>query len=98
VRPDQRRIGDAEVVWLATSDYLATGGDGLLRGIELAADAVKIEPELVLRDAMAAELRARAQYSEQAGLGVSTLDAASYFSADKPRIQGADARPLCASR
>lgn len=98
VRPSGRQIGDAEVVWLATSDYLATGGDGLLRGIELATDALKIEPDLLLRDAMAAELRARAQPPEQGGLGHSTLDAASFFDPDKPRIQGAATRPLCPAK
>jgi 5'-nucleotidase len=42
-----------------TSDFLANGGDGLLRGIPLAKDAITIHRERMLRDAFVEELSAR---------------------------------------
>jgi 2',3'-cyclic-nucleotide 2'-phosphodiesterase (5'-nucleotidase family) len=51
-------VRDDDQLVIATSDYLATGGDDLLRPAQLEAGRVEILAELV-RDAFAARLRAR---------------------------------------
>lgn len=57
VRPNGKPVGDAEQLSIATSDYLAFGGDGFFSGI-VSDDRVTIKPEL-LRDALARGLAHR---------------------------------------
>ncbi len=94
-RPNGKLVKDDEVLWLALSDYLATGGDGLFKGMELPKDAVEISPEVVLRDAMATELSAWGKAGKGAAFSAGQLDPLKLFNAKKLRIQRADRRPVC---
>jgi 5'-nucleotidase len=59
VRPDGRRIEDDDPVTLATSDFLATGGDMLFATAELPPASVLLDEGVPIRDAIASALRAR---------------------------------------
>jgi len=52
-------VRDRDRLVLVTSDFLAGGGDGMLDGIDLPADAVRLEESETIRDALARALRAR---------------------------------------
>ncbi len=54
IRPGGKQIGDAESLVLVTSDFLATGGDGMA-----APGAVSVEDGETIRDAMAGQLTRR---------------------------------------
>jgi hypothetical protein len=53
-RPDGAPIADHETLAITTTDFLATGGDGVFAGAK-----AKIEIGVPMRDVMADELRAR---------------------------------------
>jgi len=57
VRPNGRGVSDTEELTLVTSDYLATGGDGLLTGIVPSERATSVD--ILVRDALAAGLERR---------------------------------------
>ena len=57
VRPNGRGVADNEELTLVTSDYLATGGDGLLSGIVPRERMTSVD--LLVRDALAAGLERR---------------------------------------
>ncbi|MCA9642891.1 MAG: bifunctional metallophosphatase/5'-nucleotidase, partial [Myxococcales bacterium] len=97
-RPNGKLIKPDEVVWLALSDYLATGGDGLFNGIELAKDAIQISPDVMLRDAMAGELTALGKAGKAPALTGGELDPEKLFNSKRLRVQGADKRPICPGR
>ena len=59
-----RRIRDDASVVVITSDYLATGGDGLFEGIDLTG-RVRIDTETLLRDAFAHSLAKRKQVTAE---------------------------------
>lgn len=71
-------------VVIVTSDYLATGGDELFLGLDLAT-RMQIDTETLLRDAFAASLKKRAR--------VQAEDPARW-STDKPRLVLPSARPI----
>ncbi|HMR79430.1 MAG TPA: hypothetical protein PKD61_30190, partial [Polyangiaceae bacterium] len=71
-------------VVIVTSDYLATGGDELFLGLELAT-RMQIDTETLLRDAFAASLKKRAR--------VRAEDPARW-STDRPRLVLPSARPV----
>lgn len=56
-RKNGRAVLDTESLLLATSDYLATGGDGLLAPLSLSNDRVHINTSESFRDALARSLR-----------------------------------------
>jgi 2',3'-cyclic-nucleotide 2'-phosphodiesterase (5'-nucleotidase family) len=62
-RSNGKLVGDRETLLIATSDYLATGGDSLFSGLNLSQDRIKIEAGRSLRDAMAAVLKKHPQLS-----------------------------------
>lgn len=94
-RPNGKLIKDDEVVWLALSDYLATGGDGLFKNLELGKDAIQISPDVLLRDAMADALTSWGKAGKGPALSGGQLDAKKLFDARRLRIQRADSRPVC---
>jgi hypothetical protein len=59
LRPDGRRIEDDDPVTLATSDFLATGGDMLFATAELPPASVLLDEGAPIRDAIAWALRVR---------------------------------------
>ncbi|MBX3184445.1 MAG: bifunctional metallophosphatase/5'-nucleotidase [Polyangiaceae bacterium] len=84
-RPNGAAVKGTETLWLVTSDYLATGGDGLLSPIELTEDAVQLAPGALLRDRFAEEL---------AALGARGPLDPSLKAGAAPRLDGADRRPV----
>jgi 2',3'-cyclic-nucleotide 2'-phosphodiesterase (5'-nucleotidase family) len=58
-REDGRRVRDRDQLLLLTSDFLATGGDGMLAGLDLPDGAVRLDEGAPIRDALAEVLRAR---------------------------------------
>lgn len=54
-RPNGRRVPDATMLTVVTSDYLASGGDSLVQ--DLAPDAIEARRDRLLRDGMIALLR-----------------------------------------
>ncbi len=84
-RPNGAAVKGTETLWLVTSDYLATGGDGLLSPLELAEDAVQLAPGALLRDRFAEEL---------AALGARGPLDPSLKAGAAPRLDGADRRPV----
>jgi 5'-nucleotidase len=59
VRQGGRRVRDRDRLVLLTSDFLATGGDAMLAGLELPDGAVHLDEGAPIRDALAEVLRAR---------------------------------------
>jgi 5'-nucleotidase len=78
-----KKIADDRALLIATSDFLASGGDGAIGKLHLGDDAVTLTDVLV-RDAMAAELAKRHK----------PLDAAQLFDAKKPRLDYLGTRPI----
>lgn len=76
-RADGRVVGDADPLVLATSDFLATGGDGFFVTAREREGAVTLEDDPPMREAMVAILEARG----------GTLDAATLVDAAHPRIE-----------
>lgn len=58
-RPNGERIRDDETLVVATNDFLALGGDGLLASIRLPADRVDIDPSKTVFDALVEGLAKR---------------------------------------
>lgn len=54
-----KRLGPKTPLWVATSDFLASGGDGLFAEAGIAEDAITFEDGPTIRDAMAEVLEAR---------------------------------------
>ncbi len=78
-------ISDREMLTLATSNYLATGGDDLFSGLNLPADRVHIDDELSFRDALARSLKRHPQLSPK--------DKA-LFDPAHPRLELSSPRPI----
>ena len=60
---DGSMVLDHETLRLATSDYLATGGDDLFTPLKLGADRVRIDAALSFRDALQRALKHHPQLS-----------------------------------
>ncbi len=58
-REGGRRVRDGDKLLLVTSDFLASGGDGMLADLDLPEGAVVFDDGAPIRDALAAALRAR---------------------------------------
>jgi 5'-nucleotidase len=87
-RPDGREIADDEPVTVLTSDFLASGGDGLV-GLD---DEVVIESGAPLRDVIAARLRGSGSTGEL------RPDDPDIYDPQRPRLAVEGARPLpCAA-
>ena len=80
-----RPVTDREILMLATSDYIATGGDGLLGALQLPADRIEIDKGASFRDVLASELRRRPQLSPRDP---------TIFDPAHPRIAMSTPRPL----
>lgn len=78
-------ILDDERLEIATSDFLAAGGDGAFGVLDLAPEAVQLE-DLLIREAMAAQLSKR-------GGRIDPSDPA-LFDEDKPRVHYPGERPV----
>jgi 5'-nucleotidase len=88
-RTDSTPIAADDSVLVATSDFLATGGDGVFGRLGLGPDAVTLDAGPPIRDAMARELRRRG----------GTLRGADHFDPERPRLAYPAPRPVrCDSR
>jgi 2',3'-cyclic-nucleotide 2'-phosphodiesterase (5'-nucleotidase family) len=58
-RDGGRRVRDGDKLVLVTSDFLASGGDGMLAGLDLPDGAIVVDDGAPIRDVLAAALRAR---------------------------------------
>lgn len=84
-RENGKPIRDNESLLLATSDYLATGGDDLFQPIALTPDRIEIDINESFRDTLARALRLHPQLSPK--------DPA-IFDPRKPRLKLASPRPM----
>ncbi len=85
VRPDGTPIADGDELVLVTSDFLATGGDGVFQVLDLDEEDVVVGEEL-LRDAMVEALARRG----------GTLRASDVYDLTSPRLVFPRPRPaLC---
>ncbi|MET0790465.1 MAG: bifunctional UDP-sugar hydrolase/5'-nucleotidase [Polyangiaceae bacterium] len=84
-RENGRPVSDRETLLLATSDYVATGGDGLLGALKLTPERIQIDTGTSFRDVLASELRRRPQLSPR--------DPA-IFDPAHPRLALSSPRPL----
>jgi 2',3'-cyclic-nucleotide 2'-phosphodiesterase (5'-nucleotidase family) len=85
-RDNGKVIRDQDLLLLATSDFIASGGDGLLGAEGMKLEKVEIDGGLLIRDAMAKVLGDKpAHYSRSVG---------KLHNAKKPRIQFSGTRPL----
>jgi 2',3'-cyclic-nucleotide 2'-phosphodiesterase (5'-nucleotidase family) len=82
-RPTGRLVKPEEVLTVATSDYLATGGDRLFAPAALSKDRVEPDLGMALRDAFAVELGRRPK-----------LDPKTFFDPKRPRLDLPAPRPL----
>jgi 5'-nucleotidase/UDP-sugar diphosphatase len=80
-------LGDRAHYKLATSDFLASGGDGVLAKLNLPASAIKVT-DAVIRDALADVLRARKATPR------ASIDPAQLYSAVRPRLDYEGKRPV----
>ncbi len=62
-RSNGRAVGDRETLLIATSNYLATGGDDLFSPLKLSADRIQVDAGRSFRDALAAALKHHPQLS-----------------------------------
>ena len=85
LRANGREVSDRETLLLATSDYLATGGDGLLAPLKLAPARIQIDTSGTFRDALARSLKRHPQLSPR--------DPA-IFDPAHPRLALSSPRPL----
>ncbi len=83
LRPSGKRVRPEELLSVATSDYLATGGDRLFTPTALPDAAIERDLGQTLRDAMATRLKARTK-----------VDPAELLVAQKPRLRLPSARPV----
>jgi 5'-nucleotidase len=84
-RNDGRPVSDRETLLLATSDYLATGGDDLVTPLNLAPDRIQIDATTSFRDALAHSLKRHPHLSPR--------DPA-LFDPKKPRLALSTPRPV----
>lgn len=86
IERDGHRLAPSEAVTVLTSDYLATGGDGMFSAATLRAAEIALPAGPLIRDAMAGELRQRG--GELSGEAPDTYDPG------HPRVRVTGARPL----
>ncbi|HET7544472.1 MAG TPA: 5'-nucleotidase C-terminal domain-containing protein [Polyangiaceae bacterium] len=87
-RENGKPVSDRETLLLATSDYLATGGDALFRPIGLSPQRIEIDIGLSFRDALARSLKHHPQLSPKDP---------TIFDPTHPRLKLSSPRPmLCA--
>lgn len=84
-RDNGKAVSDRETLLLATSDYLATGGDGLFQPISLTPSRVELDTSGTFRDALARSLKRHPQLSPR--------DPA-IFDPAHPRLDLSSPRPL----
>jgi 5'-nucleotidase len=84
-RNNGRPVSDRETLLLATSDYLATGGDDLVTPLNLAPDRIQIDATTSFRDALAHSLKRHPRLSPR--------DPA-LFDPKKPRLALSTPRPI----
>jgi 2',3'-cyclic-nucleotide 2'-phosphodiesterase (5'-nucleotidase family) len=84
-RPSGKLVSDQETLLLATSDYLANGGDNLFSALKLAPDRIRIEPGSSFRDALAGSVSHHPQLSPR--------DPAR-FNPKNPRLSTSTPRPV----
>jgi 5'-nucleotidase len=87
-RANGRVVTDRETLRIATSDYLATGGDSLFSPLNLSADRVQVHAGRSLRDALAAALKHHPHLSPTAP---------ALFDRAHPRLKLSSHRPLTCS-
>jgi 2',3'-cyclic-nucleotide 2'-phosphodiesterase (5'-nucleotidase family) len=88
LRPSAKRVPEKTPLRVITSDFLAGGGDGLLRGVPLGENAIEIHRERMMRDAFAQQLATRARLDPgDRGL----------FDPEQPRVRYQGTRPLACS-
>ena len=75
-------VGDDDPLTLVTSDFLASGGDGVIGRLKLPAGSVTVTDQII-RDAMATQLR-------RGG----TLEPGKLYDAKAPRLRYDGARPV----
>jgi hypothetical protein len=85
-RPDGTAIADDEQLLVATSDFLAAGGDGAFGKLSLPDGAITFEDEPTIRDAMADVLRKRG--------GTLRGDDPTIIDPERPRLTFDGKRPL----
>lgn len=85
-RSNGKAIGDDELLLLATSDFIASGGDGLLGAEGMEPEKIELDGGLLIRDAMAKVLTRDAK---KFTASITTL-----FDPKKPRMQFSGTRPL----
>jgi hypothetical protein len=83
LRQSGKRVRPEEVLTVATSDYLATGGDRLFEPANLPPERIEQDLGETLRDAMAAKLRKR-----------KIVDPKTLYDAKKPRLRLSSGRPV----
>ena len=84
-RENGKPVSDRETLLLVTSDYLATGGDGLFQPLSLSAQRIEIDTAGSFRDAMARSLRQHPQLSPRDP---------SIFDPGHPRLDLSSPRPM----
>jgi len=84
-RDNGRAVSDRETLLLATSDYLATGGDGLFQPLSLSPQRIELDTSRTFRDALAGSLKRHPQLSPR---DPSILDPA------HPRLDLSSKRPM----
>ena len=83
-RPSGAPVGDDEELTVATSDFLATGGDGAFAPVRLLRVTDAGDDGPLVRDAIADRLRERGGW----------LDAKQFFDPARPRLTYAGRRPV----
>jgi len=83
-RENGKAIPDSALLTVATSDFLASGGDGLIGSPGLEPESVTLDGGALIRDAMAEQLKKRG----------GQLNVGDFFDASKPRIRFTGPRPM----
>ncbi len=83
-RDNGKPVRDSETLLVTTSDFLASGGDGLIGSPGLEPESITLDGGLLVRDAMAEQLRKRG----------GQLRSQDFFDPAKPRIRFEGKRPL----
>ncbi|MCP4448204.1 MAG: bifunctional metallophosphatase/5'-nucleotidase [Myxococcales bacterium] len=83
-RANGKTVRDEEVITIVTSDFLASGGDGLIGSEGLEALETKLDDGALMRDAMAEQFRKRG----------GELRSADFFDSAHPRIDYVGERPV----
>lgn len=85
VRDNGKVVSDRESLLISTSDYLATGGDGLFQPLALSAQRIRIDTSGTFRDALARSLKRHPQLSPRDP---------KIFDPARPRLELSSPRPL----